>query len=130
MTKAKVEIMENKKNGVVVKRVDKNSFDIVNTTTKDSYVIQKMYPKLKAIIRDSRTNELEKDSNETIKNIIMEKNDLEEEGFYLEIIGKYTPHHNKELTLLTLEVDNNTKRKLLNRKTKSGEAKLAYGGEL
>jgi hypothetical protein len=111
--------------------IDKNSYDIVNITAKDNYHVKKRYPKLKVLIRDSKNNEIDTDDDKTIRNIIMEKNDLEEgDGFHLKVAGKFTPQNNKDLTVLTLEVDQETKMKLLTKKPGAKEAKLAYGGGL
>jgi hypothetical protein len=44
MTKARVEISENKRDELIVKCVDKSSFDIVSDTAKQNYVVKKCIP--------------------------------------------------------------------------------------
>jgi Zn finger protein HypA/HybF involved in hydrogenase expression len=87
-----------------------------------------MYPRLKVVIRDSKNNEVDKDDKGTIRNILMQKNELEEvEGFHMEVLEKFTPKGNSDITFLTLEVDTKTKQKILGSRIVKGESIVAYG---
>jgi hypothetical protein len=122
-------MIETRKEEVVVKCSDKKSFEIVNQKLKQAaYDVKeprKLYQRVRVVVYEADENGINDETNEKILDSIISKNDLDMNNstFHARIVNKF-PNTQKNFTVLLLELDCQTREKIMNEKL----GRIAVGG--